>query len=150
MAGQSFVTANVWGQGRAAATLSHKAGRLQDGEEECMICREEVAASVAFQPCSHAVCFACVENMRAKNIFKVRERGESPERLLKTPPPLTLGRVHPSGPRQPHAHAVAVCRPALPFPTPPRRNGVAAAQADKGVKCPFCRGYIDGYRSLKK
>lgn len=22
------------------------------------------------------------------------------------------------------------------------------SQADKGVKCPFCRAYIDGYRSL--
>ncbi|KAI8472642.1 MAG: hypothetical protein J3K34DRAFT_203759 [Monoraphidium minutum] len=83
-------TASVWGQGRAAVTLSMAAGKVKDGEEECMICRDDVPACVSFQPCSHAVCFACVENMRAKNIFK----------------------------------------------------------ADKGVKCPFCRAYIDGYKSL--
>lgn len=72
MAGQTFVTATVWGQGRAAISLSSMAGKVQDGEEECMICRDDVPACVSFQPCSHAVCFACVENMRAKNIFKVR------------------------------------------------------------------------------
>lgn len=71
MAGTSVWTANVWGQGRAVAKV---ATNLKEGEEECMICRNDVPASVGFQPCKHTVCFACVENMRAKNIFKARSR----------------------------------------------------------------------------
>jgi hypothetical protein len=27
-------------------------------------------------PCKHKVCFGCVENMRAKNIFKVGRQGK--------------------------------------------------------------------------
>lgn len=89
MAGPTtMMTASVWGQGRAALQLSQRRG-LQPGEEECMICRDEVPASVSFQPCGHKVCFTCVENMRAKNIFK----------------------------------------------------------KDVGVKCPFCRAYVDGYQA---
>jgi hypothetical protein len=64
----------MWGQGRAAVNLSAAAAAEGQGvgeDNECMICRDEVPACVAFRPCSHAVCFACVENMRAKNIFKV-------------------------------------------------------------------------------
>lgn len=33
----------------------------------------------------------------------------------------------------------AYCAPHLPV----------HLQPDKGVKCPFCRAYIDGYRSLR-
>jgi hypothetical protein len=69
----SAVTANVWGQGRAAQQLATQAASLvKDAEEECMICRDDVPATIAFVPCAHRVCFACVENMRAKNIFRVR------------------------------------------------------------------------------
>jgi hypothetical protein len=60
---------NVWGNGRTAISLA-KQRPLAQGEEECAICRDDVPASVSFKPCGHAVCFACVENMRAKNIFK--------------------------------------------------------------------------------
>ena len=71
---QTMLTAAVWGQGRKAVTLSSLKGTLKPGEEEeeCMICRDETAANVSFNPCSHAVCYACVESMRAKNIFRVR------------------------------------------------------------------------------
>lgn len=79
-------TASVWGQGRAAATLSTLAGGVRHGEEECWVCRDDVPAVVAFQPCAHSVCFACVESMRAKNIFKVRRRRFSCCRLRLLPP----------------------------------------------------------------
>jgi hypothetical protein len=88
MAISSLVTASVWGQGRAALHLSLR--KCLPHEEECHICREDVPASVSFKPCGHKVCFACVENMRAKNIFK----------------------------------------------------------QDKGVKCPFCRAFVDEYASV--
>ena len=72
MSGPTALTASVWGQGRAAIHLSNQAAALvNDADEECMICRDDVPATIAFVPCSHRVCFACVENMRAKNIFKV-------------------------------------------------------------------------------
>ncbi len=82
MYGQTSVTATVWGQGREAVSLSNLAGELKEGEEECMICRDDVPACVSFKPCSHAVCFACVENMRAKNIFKVGGAGWGAARVL--------------------------------------------------------------------
>ena len=63
-------TANVWGQGKSALLATHH-HPLKHGEDECMICRCDVPASVSFKPCGHVVCYACVENMRAKNIFKV-------------------------------------------------------------------------------
>lgn len=68
------MTASVWGQGLAAIRLSADAVQLgmQPGDEECHICRDEIPATIAFLPCRHKVCFGCVENMRAKNIFKVR------------------------------------------------------------------------------
>ncbi len=86
----TLVTASVWGQGRAALKLSQRKG-VADGEEECHICRDG-PASVSFKPCAHKVCFACVENMRAKNIFR----------------------------------------------------------QDKGVKCPFCRAFVDEYAAVHK
>ena len=54
--------------------------------------RADVPISVGLRPCDHKVCFACVENLRAKNIFK----------------------------------------------------------QDKGIKCPFCRAYVDEYYSLQE
>eukprot|EP00878_Enallax_costatus_P000641 GHUV01000746.1.p2 GENE.GHUV01000746.1~~GHUV01000746.1.p2 ORF type:complete len:248 (+),score=65.02 GHUV01000746.1:178-921(+) len=85
------LTASVWGQGRQASALSAQAAkRMGKGDEECHICRDDVPATISFVPCKHKVCFGCVENMRAKNIFK----------------------------------------------------------ADKGIRCPFCRQYVDGYQSL--
>lgn len=66
------VTASVWGQGLAAIKLSALASRgMQEGDEECHICRDDIPATIAFVPCKHKVCFNCMENMRAKNIFKV-------------------------------------------------------------------------------
>lgn len=53
-----------------SAAAAQQAG--DSGEEECHICRDEIPATIAFMPCKHKVCFGCVENMRAKNIFKVR------------------------------------------------------------------------------
>ena len=79
-------TATVWGQGKSAL-LATKQRKLRDGEEECFVCRNDVPASVCLLPCTHKVCVACVENLRAKNIFK----------------------------------------------------------SDAGVKCPFCRAFIDQY-----
>jgi hypothetical protein len=38
-----------------------------------------VPASVGFKPCNHTVCFTCMENMRAKNIFKARPPAMAPE-----------------------------------------------------------------------
>jgi hypothetical protein len=26
---------------------------------------------------------------------------------------------------------------------------ISTLQADKGIKCPFCRQYVDGYRSIR-
>ena len=49
MAGQSFVTATLWGQGREAENLSGLAGGVRDGEDECMICRADVPSVVAFE-----------------------------------------------------------------------------------------------------
>lgn len=68
------VTASVWGQGLAAMRLSAQAVSvgLREGDEECHICRDDIPATIAFVPCRHKVCFGCMENMRAKNIFKVR------------------------------------------------------------------------------
>jgi hypothetical protein len=73
----SAFTASVWGQGRAAVALSASiASTLQvNGAvplDECHICRDDIPVAIAFVPCSHKVCFGCVENMRAKNVFKVR------------------------------------------------------------------------------
>jgi hypothetical protein len=86
MSGPTALTATVWGQGRAAIHLSNQAAALvKDADEECMICRDDVPATIAFVPCSHRVCFACVENMRAKNIFKVMvlsSLGQPPEGFL--------------------------------------------------------------------
>jgi len=45
---------------------------MREGDEECHICRDDIPATIAFVPCKHKVCFGCMENMRAKNIFKVR------------------------------------------------------------------------------
>ena len=83
---QSAWTATVWG-GAQKAMLASTARKLQPGEDECMICRDDVPASVKFISCGHTACFFCVEQLRAKNVFK----------------------------------------------------------ADKGVKCPFCRAYIESY-----
>jgi hypothetical protein len=44
---------------------------MREGDEECHICRDDIPATIAFVPCKHKVCFGCMENMRAKNIFKV-------------------------------------------------------------------------------
>jgi hypothetical protein len=94
-AGTSAHTASVWGNGKAALiAASHR--KLEAGDEECMICRsDDVPASVSLLPCKHLVCIACVENMRAKNVFKVRARvvplrapsaqgGKSGQRVLKS------------------------------------------------------------------
>ena len=67
--GRSAFTASVWGNRRAALVASRE---LREGEEECAICREETPATVALQPCNHNVCIACVETMRATNIYRVR------------------------------------------------------------------------------
>ena len=67
--GRSAFTASVWGNRRAALVASRE---LREGEEECAICREETPATVALQPCKHNVCIACVETMRATNIYRVR------------------------------------------------------------------------------
>lgn len=69
-------TAAVWGgAGRAhlAEDLARQ-GHLTAGheDEECWVCRNDVLATVLCKPCDHKVCVACVENLRAKNIFKVR------------------------------------------------------------------------------
>eukprot|EP00198_Chlamydomonas_reinhardtii_P001233 XP_001690568.1 predicted protein [Chlamydomonas reinhardtii] len=82
----SVWTATVWGNGKAAIIASNNR-KIRPGEEECFICKDDVPASVALRPCGHKVCFGCVENLRAKNIFR----------------------------------------------------------ADKGVKCPFCRQYVEQY-----
>lgn len=66
--GRSAFTASVWGNRRAALVVSRE---LREGEEECAICREDAPATVALQPCRHNVCIACVETMRATNIFRV-------------------------------------------------------------------------------
>lgn len=74
----SAFTASVWGQGRAAVALSASiASTLHVVDmaatlDECHICRDDIPVAIAFVPCSHKVCFGCVENMRAKNVFKVR------------------------------------------------------------------------------
>jgi hypothetical protein len=67
------VTASVWGQGLAAIKLSAQVASrgMREGDEECHICRDDIPATIAFVPCKHKVCFGCMENMRAKNIFKV-------------------------------------------------------------------------------
>lgn len=66
------LTASVWGQGRQAIALSAQVAKhVGQGEEECHICRDDIPATISFVPCKHKVCFGCVENMRAKNIFKV-------------------------------------------------------------------------------
>ncbi|GLI63988.1 hypothetical protein VaNZ11_007100 [Volvox africanus] len=65
----SVWTATVWGQGKAAI-LAATNKKIQPGEEECHICKDDVPASVTLRPCGHMVCFGCVENLRAKNIFR--------------------------------------------------------------------------------
>ncbi|GIL45827.1 hypothetical protein Vafri_2965 [Volvox africanus] len=65
----SVWTATVWGQGKAAI-LAATNRKIQPGEEECHICKDDVPASVTLRPCGHMVCFGCVENLRAKNIFR--------------------------------------------------------------------------------
>ncbi|KAG2448805.1 hypothetical protein HYH02_006156 [Chlamydomonas schloesseri] len=82
----SVWTATVWGNGKAAIIAASNR-KIRPGEEECFICKDDVPASVALRPCGHKICFGCVENLRAKNIFR----------------------------------------------------------ADKGVKCPFCRQYVEQY-----
>ncbi|GAX82324.1 hypothetical protein CEUSTIGMA_g9753.t1 [Chlamydomonas eustigma] len=83
-------TASVWGNGNLALVAA-KERKLIEGDEECVICRnDDIPATVALQPCRHVVCIACVELMRANNVFK----------------------------------------------------------ADKGIKCPFCRGYVEAYEAL--
>ena len=71
-AARSAWTAGVWGNGRAASVAQRQ---LRPGEDECAICRDEVPATVSLLPCKHTVCIACVETMRAHNIFKVRGVG---------------------------------------------------------------------------
>ena len=107
-------TASVWGNGKAAH-LASQHRKLEEGDEECMICRsDERPASVALMPCKHKVCIHCVETMRASNIFKVR--------------PASLCCAVP---------ALRSCR-----------DPVDPLQADKGVKCPFCRGFVEQYDAL--
>ena len=109
--------ASVWGNGKASllAAINRK---LEEGEEECMICRDDVPASVKFSPCNHVVCFGCVESMRARNIFKVCGRSRAQLQVL----------FH-------------MCQTDFPF---------ASLQADKGVRCPFCRQFIEQYTSLQR
>ena len=58
----------AWGKGAAAAV---NAAPLKDGDEECVICFER-AVQVNFRPCKHGACHACVDKLRAANIFKAR------------------------------------------------------------------------------
>lgn len=58
----------AWGKGAAAAV---NAAPLRDGDEECVICFER-AVQVNFRPCKHGACHACVDKLRAANIFKAR------------------------------------------------------------------------------
>jgi hypothetical protein len=87
------VTASVWGQGLAAIKLSALASRgMQEGDEECHICRDDIPATIAFVPCKHKVCFNCMENMRAKNIFKVSSHAPVAESFgLSSACPVQLG-----------------------------------------------------------
>lgn len=47
------------------------ADRPPEGAATCLICRAEVIASVLFGPCGHKMCLGCVEQTRARNIYKV-------------------------------------------------------------------------------
>eukprot|EP00955_Chlamydomonas_euryale_P050370 354542-Chlamydomonas_euryale.AAC.7 len=76
MAGTTAWTSSVWGNGRAALAAT-VGGGLRDGEEACMICYDERPASVQLKPCRHSICIVCVEEMRAKNIFKVMLRASA-------------------------------------------------------------------------
>jgi hypothetical protein len=65
-------TTSVWGSASKAAVISSAlGGTIREGEEECMICRADMPASVSLRPCCHSICLACVERMRAATIFKV-------------------------------------------------------------------------------
>ncbi len=119
-------TATVWGQGKAA--YDKVAGsKVQPGEEECHICRDDVPASVRLKPCAHSICLGCVEQLRAKNIFRYESRG---------PYALRAG-----------TRAAAACL---------REREVSATclplrcRADKGIKCPFCRTYVDLYEPCNR
>ena len=60
-------TASVWGK----AAEAKPAVPLKDGEEECVICFD-AATQIKFKPCKHGACHACVDKLRAANIFKAR------------------------------------------------------------------------------
>ncbi|KAF5832809.1 hypothetical protein DUNSADRAFT_11182 [Dunaliella salina] len=92
MSTSTAITASVWGKGKQAQMTSRP---LRPGEEECSLCRNDVPALVRLKGCdcsNYAVCLACVENLRATNIFR----------------------------------------------------------ANKGVTCPFCRGYIECFEPVTR
>lgn len=59
-------------QDAASSSSSCVAERPPGCAESCLICRAEVVASVVFRPCGHKMCLGCVEQTRARNIYKVK------------------------------------------------------------------------------
>mmetsp|Transcript_24784 Transcript_24784/g.63901 ORF Transcript_24784/g.63901 Transcript_24784/m.63901 type:complete len:93 (-) Transcript_24784:22-300(-) len=70
MSSSTALTASVWGKGKQAQMISRP---LRPGEEECCLCQGDVPALVRLKGChcsNYAVCLACVENLRANNIYR--------------------------------------------------------------------------------
>lgn len=175
-------TASVWGK----AAEAKPAVPLKDGEEECVICFD-AATQIKFKPCKHGACHACVDKLRAANIFKAR-----------APRPPRLPAEHAARPRdRPHrpatSHrllepvaggcAVRECRRTQSVAVQAECTRCAAvdarvpeavragrsrhgpgtgapwtglavtqeaprAQVDAGVRCPFCRQFVEGYDTM--
>jgi hypothetical protein len=113
--------AKVWG----GSTSTADRDRLPKGDEPCHICGEDAMVEVKLQPCQHEICLGCCNAMRANVVFKVSPRGP-----LRGAPPATLRHVW-AGFR---AAAASPCR---------------CLQADAGLKCPFCRDYVDGFTDMQ-
>jgi len=62
----------AWGGNVRIAHLASQHRRLEEGDDECMICCGGVPASIGLLPCKHSVCISCMEAMRARNVLKVR------------------------------------------------------------------------------
>lgn len=93
-----------------------------NGESACCICFN-APEEVRFSPCKHEVCRPCLDRLRQANIFKVNFCGTNGCR---------------SGFDIEHSYFQAF------------GDTLCGPQADAGVKCPFCRQYVEGYNPISE
>ena len=109
---------NAWGVKQADASVEE----IKPGQTECNLCSAGPEA-VTFQPCDHRACRACVNKLRAVNIFKVQLRLFILTFILLTANLLL-------------DVAIRIAKVWIVMP-----------QADKGIRCPWCRQFVEGFVS---